>query len=371
MNIKEINKLTVKYHNKIIGYLIQLKNNQIAFQYDKEWINNGFSISPLSLPLNEKIYINNKSIFNGLYGVFNDSLPEGWGELLLRRKLHKQGINFDKLTPLQKLSIISKNGLGALEYDPNYSIDNKDFDYDIDELAIKSNKIFNDELDNIDVDKMYHLGGSSSGSRPKAHIKTKSEEWIIKFPCHMDCKNIGEKEYNANQLAKKCGININECKLFKSKINTGYFAAKRFDRNNDNKIHMISLSALLETSHRIPNLDYSHLFQVINNICLDKKELYEAYKRMCFNVLYKNKDDHGKNFSFLYDESIKSYRLSPFYDITSLPNKAEHEMTVNGIGNPKEKDLLDIAKKFKLSTAKCFDIINKIKKIINKNKLYL
>lgn len=370
MSIKEINKLTVKYHNKTVGYLAQLKNSRIAFQYDKEWLINGFSISPLFLPLSNKIYINEKNIFGGLYGVFNDSLPEGWGELLLKRTLHKKGINFDKLTPLQKLSIIHKGSLGALEYEPNYDLDNSEPNYDLDEIAKESNKIFEDKDINIDLDRVYNLGGSSGGSRPKIHIKYQGEEWIIKFPCHIDPKNIGEKEYRANQLASKCGIDVNEFKLFPSKICKGYFGAKRFDRNKNEKIHMISLAALLETTHRIPNLDYGHLFQMIEKICVDKNDLYEAFRRMCFNVFYKNKDDHSKNFAFLYDEAIKGYRLSPAYDITSVPNKSEHEMTVNGNGNPTEQDLLVIADSFKLSKKRCLDIIVNIKTTLKNEYLH-
>jgi len=81
----------------------------------------------------------------------------------------------------------------------------------------------------------------------------------------------------------------------------------------------------METSHRIPNLDYTHLLQVIEKICIDKEDLYEAFRRMCFNVFFGNKDDHGKNFAFLYDESLGGYKLSPAYDITKTPDKAEHE----------------------------------------------
>ena len=108
-------------------------------------------------------------------------------------------------------------------------------------------------------------------------------------------------------------------------------------------------------------LDYYYLFQVIQNICANKEDLYEAYKRMCFNVFYKNRDDHGKNFSFLYDEELKGYKLSPAYDLTSTPNKPEHEMCVGGKGIPAEEDLLLLAKEFKLSLKKCRDIIEDIK----------
>ena len=362
MNIEEVKKLNVKYNGKIVGYLAELKNGSIAFQYDNEWLKNGFSISPISLPLSNKIYVNDKPTFNGLYGVFWDSLPDGWGELLVRRMLNKYGINFDRLSPLQKLSIINRNGLGALEYEPNKSLDTATENYNLDEIAEEAEKILNDDAENVDLDSIFNLGGSSGGARPKAHITYNDEEWIVKFPCQIDPKNIGKKEFNANQLAKKCGINVNEFKLFDSKICSGFFGAKRFDRIENKKIHMISLSALLETTHRLPNLDYGHLFQVICKISADREnDLYEAFRRMCFNVFYKNRDDHSKNFSFLYNEKLKGYKLSPAYDITSLPNKPEHEMSVNLNGKPTESDLIQIAHDFGLSKKKCEEIIATIK----------
>ena len=125
---------------------------------------------------------------------------------------------------------------------------------------------------------------------------------------------------------------------------------------------MISLSALLETTHRLPNLDYGHLFQVISKISVNREnDMYEAFRRMCFNVFYKNRDDHSKNFSFLYDENLKGNKLSPAYDITSLPNKPEHEMSVNLNGKPTESDLMQIAHDFGLSKKKCEEIIAIIK----------
>ncbi len=365
MKIEDVKKLTVEYNGKIVGYLAELKNKSIAFQYADEWIKNGFSISPFSLPLSSEIYISNKpTMFGGLFGVFWDSLPDGWGELLVRRMLSEHGIDFDKLTSLQKLSILSKNGLGALEYKPHTSMQAQNTNLGLDEIAKECEKILNNNTTNIDLDRIFNLGGSSGGARPKAHITIDNEEWIVKFPCLIDPKDIGEKEFIANKLAKECGINVNEFKLFKSNICKGYFGAKRFDRQNGKKLHMISLAAILETTHRIPNLDYGHLFQVIQNICVDTEDMYEAFKRMCFNVFYNNRDDHSKNFSFLYDEDLGGYKLSPAYDITSIPQKPEHEMTVNGNSNPTEADLLEIAKTFSLSQKRCKDIIKQIKSII-------
>lgn len=127
---------------------------------------------------------------------------------------------------------------------------------------------------------------------------------------------------------------------------------------------MISLSGILETSHRLANLDYKHLFQVIQKICVNQEDIYEAYKRMCFNIFYGNKDDHGKNFAFIYDEQGNGYRLSPFYDITKTTDKYEHEMMILGNGNPNESDLIKIAKDLKLSLNKFKDIITTIKKVL-------
>lgn len=366
MEFEETRKLNVKYHGKTVGYLAELKNGSIIFQYDEEWIRNGFSVSPLSLPLSNKKYISNKPILNGLYGVFWDSLPDGWSELLVRRMLAKHGIDFDKLSPLQKLSITNKNGLGALEYEPNKGFMTANDDrLDLDVVAKEAEALLNDDAKGVDLDLVYNLGGSSGGARPKAHIIREGFEWIVKFPCSFDPKNIGTREFKANELAKKCGINVNEFKLFDSKICDGFFASKRFDRKNGNKVHMISLSALLETTHRLPNLDYGHLFQVIYRISIKREEdLYEAFRRMCFNVFYKNKDDHGKNFSFIYDEELKGYRLSPAYDTTSQPNKAEHEMTVNMNGKPTEADLLQIGRDFNLSRKKCEETIKTIKNVL-------
>lgn len=361
--IKDIKKLVVKYNGATVGYLADL-DGEIGFEYDGEWLENGFNISPFSLPLEKKIFINIKDIFGGLYGVFADSLPDGWGELLVRRMLAKKGINPDRLSPLTKLSLISGQGLGGLTYEPSQSETNDNTLFELDEIAKEVKQILNDQTDDKNLDAIYRLGGSSGGARPKAHIKINGEEWIVKFPCHYDPEDIGEKEYKANLLAKECGLNVNECRLFDSAICLGYFGAKRFDRSNGGRVHMISLSSLLETTHRIPNLDYIHLLQVVQRICVDQSDLYEAYGRMCFNVFYGNKDDHGKNFAFLYDEEKGGYKLSQFYDITQTKDKFEHEMTVNGVGNPTETDLLEVAKIMKLSMQKCKTVIAKIKEVL-------
>ena len=137
--------------------------------------------------------------------------------------------------------------------------------------------------------------------------------------------------------------------------------AKRFDRKEGRRVHVISRSSLLETKHRVPNLDYVHLLQFVENICADKRDLYEAFARMTFNILYGNKDDQGKNISFLYEEEIRGYRLSPAYDLTKTSDKPEHEMTGIGHPAPTEKDLLELASYAGLTKGKSVDIVEQIK----------
>jgi len=363
MNLN-VKRLTVKYNDLVVGYLEELANGEIAFQYDRDWIVKGFSISPFSLPLEDRVFISKSEYFGGLFGVFNDSLPDGWGELLVRRMLLNKGINFDKISSLTKLSLLSNNGLGGLSYVPSQSDSFRHDLTNLDQLAEEVKKILGSNKITSDFDLIYELGGASGGARPKVHVKIENEEWIIKFPSSMDPLEIGRLEYQANIAAKSVGINVNEFKLFPSKRFGGYFGAKRFDRLDGRRVHMISLSSLLETTHKIPTLDYVHLFQVVKRICVDKSDLYEAFRRMCFNVIYENKDDHGKNFAFIYDEDLKGYQISPFYDITKTKDKFEHEMTVLGEGNPDQKLLLEVAKEFNLSMKTCEKIIDEISELI-------
>lgn len=363
--MERVKKLNVLYNGVIVGYLAEVENGKIGFQYDDGWCKSGFSISPFSLPISDKIYYSSKPLFGGLFGVFNDSLPDGWGELLVKRMLAKKGINYDRLSSLTKLALVSGNGLGGLTYEPTLAEKGEVGSYDLDVLCADVQKIFDDEArEDADLDAVFLLGGSSGGARPKAHISVNGEEWIVKFPCRMDPPNIGAEEFEANRLAHDCKIHTNEFAMFPSKRCKGYFGTKRFDRCGNKRIHMISLSAILETTHRVPNLDYLHLFQVVQNICVDKTDLYETFRRMAFNVFYGNKDDHGKNFSFLFDEELNGYKVSPAYDLTRTLQKPEHEMTVNGNGNPTEADLMQVAQIMKLNKKRCEQILSDCKNIL-------
>lgn len=366
--------LQVFYNEKKVGTLALIKNNIVAFEYDSNWITNGFSISPFSLPLKKQVFIPRIDPFDGLYGVFSDSLPDGWGRLLVDRMLNSQNINPREISQIDRLAIVGETGMGALSYKPEYNLlEDKDYQEDYDNLALSCKKILNTEY-SADLDNLFRLGGSSGGARPKILTKIDNEDWIIKFPSSLDDSNIGKLEYLYSVCAKKCKIDIPETKLFPSKISSGYFGIKRFDRKKLStgairKLHMISVSGLLETSHRIPNLDYNDLMQLTLNLTKSFEEVEKLFRLMCFNVFSHNRDDHSKNFSFIYNEDLNKWELSPAYDLTySYSINGEHATTINGNGvNPGLNDILKVAEKIGLDKKKAEKIAIEIKEIVKKD----
>lgn len=359
--------LKVFYNDILVGTLAKTPERVVAFEYDSDWLSNGFSISPFSLPLIKKVFIPKYEPFGGLFGVFNDSLPDGWGRLLVDRLFLKNKINPAEIDNLNRLAVVQESGMGALTYKPEhrFEAENSIADYDI--LAQECSKIL--ESQNSDnLDELFILGGSSGGARPKILTSVGNEDWIIKFPSSSDPKNIGEKEYQYSLCAKDCGINMTETRLFPSKICSGYFGIKRFDRKNGKKVHMVSASGLLETSHRLPNLDYNTLMKLTLELTRNYQDIEQLFKLMCFNVFAHNRDDHSKNFSFLYDDTKKEWHLSPAYDLTySYSFNGEHATTINGEGkNPTLDDILAVAKNIGLKEKFAKDIASDIQEKCSK-----
>lgn len=364
--MKENKILNVFNGNKKVGTLLLTNDNRIGFAYDEEWIRYGYSISPFSLPLKSGVFICKKNYFEGLYGVFGDSLPDSWGKLLLNRMLLNNKINIKNMNILDKLSIIGSNGMGSLEYKPEYLMENYEKNIDLDKLSLECQKILLSEYSE-DLDIIYKMGGSSGGARPKILTKIDDEDWIIKFNSHVDDINIGKIEYEYYLCAIKCGIHMMESRLFSSKINSGYFGTKRFDRVNGKKVHMISVAALLELDYEAPSLDYSELMKLVK-ILTDNNlnDILQMFRRMCFNVFAHNRDDHTKNFSFIYNEDEHKYRLSPAYDLTySNTYFGEHTTSINGNGkNPTEEDLIYVGTKAGLNKTTCIKEISKIRECV-------
>lgn len=368
--MENIKSLGVFYNNIKVGTLALLPNNLVAFEYDDKWIVDGFAVSPFSLPLIKKVFIPKIDPFEGLFGVFSDSLPDGWGKLLVDRMLASKGINSREINILNRLAIVGDSGMGALSYRPEHKFILQEDEKDYDKLALACKELLETNFSS-DLDKLFMLGGSSGGARPKILTEIDGEEWIIKFPSSYDIKDIGEIEYLYSLCAKKCGIEMPETKLFPSKISKGYFGIKRFDRNEKNKrrIHMISVSALLETSHRLPNLDYDILMKLTLKLTNSFEEVEKMFRLMCFNIFAHNRDDHSKNFSFIYDEELKKWKLSPAYDLTfSYSIGGEHATTVNGNGrNPDMKDILKVAENIGMKNENAKKNAEEIEKIVNKD----
>ena len=359
--------LKVFYNDILVGTLAKTPDRVVAFEYDSEWLNNGFSISPFSLPLIKKVFIPKYEPFGGLFGVFNDSLSDGWGRLLVDRLFLKNKINPAEIDNLNRLAVVQESGMGALTYKPEHRFksENSISDYDI--LAQECLKILESQ-NSENLDELFFLGGSSGGARPKILTSIDNEDWIIKFPSSSDPKNIGEKEYQYSLCAKDCGINMTETRLFPSKICSGYFGIKRFDRKNGKKVHMVSVSGLLETSHRLPNLDYNILMKLTLELTRNYQDIEQLFRLMCFNVFANNRDDHSKNFSFLFDDAKKEWHLSPAYDLTySFSFNGEHATTINGEGkNPTLDDILVVAKNIGLKENSAKDIALDIQKECSK-----
>ena len=354
--------LKVFYNDRLVGTLAKTPDKLVAFEYDNEWLATGFSISPFSLPLQKKVFIPKVEPFDGLFGVFNDSLPDGWGRLLVDRLFLKNKINPSEIDNLNRLAVVQESGMGALTYKPEHKFETPKEESDYDKLAQECSKIL--ESQNSDnLDELFKLGGSSGGARPKILTKINGEDWIIKFPSSQDPKNIGEQEYMYSLCAKNCGIKMSETRLFESNICSGYLGIKRFDRENSKKVHMVSVSGLLETSHRLPNLDYNILMKLTLELTKNYQDIEQLYRLMCFNVFAHNRDDHSKNFSFLYDENKKEWHLSPAYDLTySSSFNGEHATTINGEGKtPSLEDILAIAKNIGIKEKQARDIALDIK----------
>ncbi|MDO4285472.1 MAG: type II toxin-antitoxin system HipA family toxin [Eubacteriales bacterium] len=358
----------VCYRGRLVGTLAETASGFTAFQYDGDWLRNGFSISPLSLPLENRVFLPKSDVLEGLFGVFSDSLPDGWGRFLVDRMLRSQKIAPSSVRPLARLCIVGKSGMGGLEYIPEILPASEPSYQNFDHLNHECQKLLQ-EQDSPDFDTLLQLGGSSGGARPKILVTMDQSAWIVKFPASHDRLSIGDEEYRYMTCAARCGIQIPPVKLLSSSLCSGFFAVRRFDRTPQGKVHMITASGLLETSHRIPNLDYHDLMKLTYLLTRDMRQTEELYRRMCFNVFAHNRDDHSKNFSFLYDDAAQCWTLSPAYDLTySSSIGGEHASCVDGNGrNPSFPELLAVGERAGIPHRKALSVAKNIQAIVEED----
>jgi serine/threonine-protein kinase HipA len=270
-----------------------------------------------------------------------------------------QGINSLSLNPLQQLCLVGSNGRGALEYRPDESIQDTQEYMDLAQIAAESFAILED--DNYvgkHISELVQRGGSPGGARPKIFLKQGEDEWLIKFRAKNDKKSVGREEYRYSLLAKQCGIEMPETKLFEDQ----YFGVKRFDRVNGRRLHVVSASGLLQADYQIPSIDYLHLFTISARLSHSMEELWKIYRLMCFNVLIGNRDDHAKNFSFIYDNG---WRFAPAYDLLPCGSTGDyHTTSVNDNPLPERADVLRLAERVGLDSKQAADIYEQIFRVI-------
>lgn len=376
-----------------------------TFEYDKDFVNSGIELSPLRMPLGENIYefpgLADEPFF-GMPGLVADSLPDRFGNAVIEQWLMSLGKSLSDFTAIDRLCYTGKRGMGALEYVPA-STEIKDIDENInvremvkfasDVLAGKES-ISLKVNDNLTYSQLVQVGSSAGGARAKALMAWNEETnevrsgqmqlgpgydyWLMKFDNVLKNGDHGLEdkpeytliEYAYYLMAKNAGIMMNECRLYNSE-GGHHFMTKRFDRVNGKKLHMQSLGALTHISYQEPGVcGYELAAMYMKELGISYKEIEQFYRRMVFNCLAVNQDDHVKNISFLMDRAGK-WMLSPAYDITFSYNPANkwlcaHQMTVNG--KTKEiglTDLLEAGSKMEIKERRCKDIISAVGTVVS------
>lgn len=350
MNFSPINLVTVglDFGEGVLPVgRLATRDRKIFFEYDAAALTRGLEISPFRLPLQPGLPPSDPTVFDGLAGVFNDSLPDGWGRLLFDRALRANGILPEQVGPLDRLAHVGARGMGALVYHPDHGPEALDTELDLDRLADQSQEVLEGQADEV-LAELIALNGSSTGARPKAmiglHLETGHivhgattlpdgyEPWLVKFPNSHDRHDAGAVEYIYAQMAQAAGVAMTATRLIRTAKGGAYFATRRFDRDGNTRLHAHTASGLLHADHRIPSLDYENLVALTANLTRDVREVEKMFRLATFNVLAHNRDDHSKNFTYLMT-GAGEWRLSPAYDLTfSAGPGGEQTTTVMGQG---------------------------------------
>ena len=359
--MNSIKQIEVVYDKRLVGRLALTKDGLCAFEYSSDWLRSGFSISPFELPLRSSVFVAKPRPFGGGFGVFDDCLPDGWGLLVLDRYLQQKGINPRVLTVLDRLALVGSTGRGALEFRPDKSVVAKQDYADFEQLALEAEQIqANDDYTGEGIEEFQNRGGSPGGARPKIFTRYGGKEWLVKFRAKNDPERIGIDEYNYSLLAGKCGIEMPETRLFEDK----YFGAERFDRTPGGKLHVVSMAGLVGADYRLPSIDYTHIFQVCAILTHSMPELWKVYRLMVFNYLIGNKDDHAKNFAFIYRDG--DWHFAPAYDL--LPSDGINGFRTTSINDsiePAKEDLFAVAVKAGLDKKSAMEELDKMEKSIS------
>ena len=363
--IKEIQKVQVLFRKQKVGQLqFDPAKRVCVFEYDKDWLASGFSISPTELPLQSDLLFADKDRLDGCFAVFEDSLPDGYGLFLLERILRNQNATLKDLNPLQRLSIIGKSGMGALSYLPVMPGIQKQREIE----DTKQLEMFQEEALKVlsekeegDVSLLYYNSANSGGARPKASMRASDgSHWLVKFRHTYDPTDIGQSEWLYMKTAEACGVTIPRIAL----LNDRYFAIERFDIDPDGqRMHTVTAAALLKTDFRRQDVDYTNLLALTGYLTQNPQQVEEMFRRMVVNLVVDNKDDHAKNFSFLCHDG--RWELAPAYDITYSPagSHGEHATSLFYNGNPGLDLVLKAGTGIRIPESRCREIIQTVERI--------
>lgn len=364
----DVKKIQVLYRGFPVG-ILQMDSSRgvCVFEYDKSWLAEGFSLSPTELPLQSGLFYADKDKLGGVFATFEDSLPDGYGLYLLDRILRKQGSSLEEITPLQRLSIIGNGGMGALTYQPVMTGFQAQAELEgeqqLDYLQEEALKVLS-EKSGGDASLLYYNSANSGGARPKTVMRSADgSHWLVKFRHTYDPADIGQTELLYMQTARECGITIPRIGLVRDK----YFAIERFDYAPDGqRLHVLTASALLKTDFRNQDVDYTNLLALTGYLTQDPIQVEEMFRRMVMNLVAVNRDDHAKNFSFIFDAG--KWSLAPAYDITYSPagTNGEHATSLFYHGNPGLDLVLKAGTGIRIPESRCLEIIRQVQSVCEK-----
>ena len=365
--IPQVNKITVFHNRDLVGTLQMTPDGRsCAFEYSREWLSSGFALSPFELPLTSDMIFSEPDKFDRGFAVFEDSIPDGYGLYLIDRMLRKSGFQLRNLNPLQRLAIVGSFGMGALRYEPAVSLDSIKAGVSIEELDDIQRKALEilSEKGEGDESLLYYNSANSGGARPKVVMADlDGSHWLVKFRHTYDSAEIGKEEYLYMSTAAKCGINIPRIRLLKDR----YFAIERFDIEDGRGVHVVTAAALLKSDFRNQGADYTNLLALTGYLTQDPHQVEEMYRRMVFNLVCDNKDDHTKNFSFICRKGVWS--LAPAYDITYSPegSNGQHATSLFYDGNPAKDLVIKAGTRIRIPKATCEAIIDKVETVCSEN----
>lgn len=352
---------------------------RVFFEFDPDFLRSPLPISPVRLAPRAGVLEGPAQPFAGLFGVFDDSLPDGWGRLLIHRRARRAGIDPQALTPLDMLACLGNWAMGALVYEPEIDSPAPEGAIDLDVVADETRRILAGAPDDL-FPELLRLGGSPAGARPKALVCRRADDgllihgapvappgydhWMVKFRGKDDPKDIGPIEQAYALMARDAGLDVPDSQLLPSGgTGPGYFATRRFDRvGTADRVHLHSAAGLLHADFRLPSLDYTDLLRLTLHVTRDHRAAVEMFRRVAFNVFAHNRDDHARQFSFLMTPD-GAWRLAPAYDLTfSAGPGGEHATSVAGEGlHPATGHLLALAKLIDLKPSDATAIIDRVR----------